>query len=128
MTDDKDRRELAEVEAQLTSKRKTLAIVGLVLVGAVLAWRFAIMVDRTSGIEDRPKSPEVLEVEVSSSGQVRVRGCDDSVEHCVATAKVRFNKGGGGPYRAFLHVAPGAPEATVAETRTLLQAFEFTTR
>jgi hypothetical protein len=120
--------ELAEVEEQLRAKRKKLALVGLVFVGAVLAWRLAILIDRSTGFEEPATFSTVLEVEVARSGHVRVRNCEyGGVEHCVATAKVR-ERNTGGRYLADLRVEPGAPEAAVAEVRALLESYEFTIR
>jgi len=114
-----DDAELRQFEDQLRARRKKLAILGLVVVGALLIWKFATMANSVP-----PVAPEIpaIELDVSAAGKVTARGCDGTVESCVQRAyRAQLDRPAGSvTRRAFIHVARGAPQMAVTEARDVV--------
>lgn len=124
MTDDAD--EMAEYERRRAASKKTLAIVGLVLVGGLLFWKCAHQAGRFGLGVGSPAATPDLEISVQRDGQLRLRGCSRSdIEDCVALAKTRFRNDEGSS-KVLIHAEPGAPVALVREVQALVTSFELT--
>ncbi len=123
MTDDP---ELAEFEERRSANRKTLAIIGLVAVSALLLWKCGMQADRVGlGVGGGPSKaePQPLEISIARGGKITTRDCAGDLDYCVARAKVRARDGA--TDRVSIVVEPGAPPAIVAQMRELVQSFEL---
>ena len=120
MTDDP---ELAEFEERRSANRKTLAIIGLILVGGLLLWKCATQVDRIGlGVGSGPVTVKSeLDLTVERSGRIVARGCNDDLESCLARWKIRE----GANYKVAIFVEPGAPQQAVTSVRELVQSYEL---
>lgn len=127
MSDSEHDRDLADFEQRRSANRKTLAIIGLVLVGGLLLWRCTSLVDRF-GLgtgSSAVVAPKDLEVVIQRSGRLQTRGCTQAaIEDCVAQAKVRA-RNGEASNRVVIHVEPDAPKELVRELEALVQSFEL---
>lgn len=119
--------EMAEYERRRAASKKTLAIVGLVLVGGLLFWKCAHQAGTFGlGVGSPAASTPDLEISVQRDGQLRTRGCSRSdIEDCVAIAKTRFRNDEGSS-KVLIHAEPGAPVALVREVQALVTSFELT--
>ncbi|MBA2542297.1 MAG: hypothetical protein H0V17_21830 [Deltaproteobacteria bacterium] len=116
-----DETELRQFEDHLGARRKKLAIFGLLVVGALLIWRFATMASQST-VATAPAERPAIELDVSATGKVTARGCTDTVESCVQRAySARFTRADGEfSRRAFVHIAPGAPDVAITFSRDVL--------